>query len=74
MTSNILIDLSEYLKDTDLFKFILPIIDEYVRYTFKTSKELKQAVTEWCADINKKKKYAEKKIWPYIILEYSIYN
>ena len=48
MESNILIDLSEYLRHTDIFKFILPIIDEYVRYTFKNNEELKEAVNEWC--------------------------
>ena len=39
MTTNILIDLSEYLKETDIFKLLLPIIDKYIRYIFKTNKE-----------------------------------
>ena len=42
MTNNILFDLSEHLKDTDIFKFLLPIIDGYIRYTFKTKEELKE--------------------------------
>ena len=50
MRNNILIDLLEYLRHTDIFKFILPIIDEYVRYTFKNNEELKEAVNEWCND------------------------
>ena len=41
---NILIQLKVYLKETDIFKVLLPIIDEYIRYTLKTNKELKQAV------------------------------
>ena len=48
MTNNILFNLSEYLKDTNIFKVLLPIIDEF-RYTFKkNNEELKQAVKEWC--------------------------
>ena len=64
MESNILIDLSEYLRHTDIFKFILPIIDEYVRYIFKTKKKLKKAVVMWCN--NKEKaiiKYGFISLW-----------
>ena len=64
MTTNILIDLSEYLKDTDIFKVLLPIIDEYIRYIFKTNKELRQAVNEWCNDEDIAiKKYGPINIW-----------
>ena len=34
MESNKLLDLSDYLKETDIFKLILPLIDKYIRYTF----------------------------------------
>ena len=64
MASNILINLSEYLKDTDIFKVLLPIIDEYIRYTFKTKKELRQAVYTWCNDEDIAiKTYDHIKIW-----------
>ena len=48
MASNILIDLSEFLKETDILKILLPIIVEYIRYTFKTNEELKQAGFKIC--------------------------
>ena len=38
MTNNILFDLSEYLKDTDIFKFLLPIIDGYIDTHLKQKK------------------------------------
>ena len=38
--------LSYYLKDTNIFLIILPFIDQYVRYTFKTNEELKQATNK----------------------------
>ena len=64
MASNILINLSDFLKNTNILKFILPIIDEFVRYTFKTNEELKQAVDEWCEDKeNAIKKYGHISIW-----------
>ena len=64
MASNILINLSDFLKNTNILKLILPIIDEFVRYTFKTNEELKQAVDEWCEDKeNAIKKYGHISIW-----------
>ena len=63
MTNNILFNFSEYLKDTNIFKVLLPIIDEF-RYTFKKNEELKQAVKEWCENKEKAvKKYGHIKIW-----------
>mgnify|MGYP004150109661 CR=1 FL=1 len=64
MASNILINLSDFLKNTDIFKFILPIIDEFVRYTFKTKNKLKQAVNDWCKNKGKViTKYGHISIW-----------
>ena len=64
MECNILIDLNEFLNDTNIFKYILPIIEDNVVYTFKTNEELKQAINEWCEDKeNAIIKYGHIKIW-----------
>ena len=62
MTDNILIDLSYYLKDTNILKVLLPIIDQFLRYTFKTNEELKYAVDKWC-DKRHKKIYGHISYW-----------
>ena len=64
MTSNILLDLSHFLNETNLFKLIFPLIDEYLRYTFKTNEELKNAVSIWLEDEDKAlKKYGHISFW-----------
>tara|TARA_E500000178_G_C16924143_1_gene708634 strand:- start:746 stop:1030 length:285 start_codon:yes stop_codon:yes gene_type:complete len=62
MTDNILIDLSYYLKDTNILKVLLPIIDQFLRHTFKTNEELKYAVDKWC-DKRHKKIYGHISYW-----------